>query len=148
MRRSSLELTVGVFLLAGALAVGYLTVKLGKMEVFRGDSYTLQARFQTVTGLKSGAAVEIAGVPVGQVAAVSVNPRSFAAVVTLKIRKGIVLSDDTIASIKTQGLIGDKFVKLTPGGSEKQLKPGDTLLETESAIDLEDLISRYVMGKV
>ena len=148
MRRSSLEFGVGVFLLAGVLAVGYLTVKLGKMEVFRGDSYTLQARFGSVTGLKSGAAVEIAGVPVGQVSAVSVNPQTFAAVVTLKIRKGIVLSDDTIASVKTQGLIGDKFVKLTPGGSDKDLKPGDTMLETESAIDLEDLISRYVMGKV
>jgi phospholipid/cholesterol/gamma-HCH transport system substrate-binding protein len=148
MRRTSLELGVGVFMLAGLFAVGYLTIKLGKMELFQEDYYTVKARFQNVTGLKSGASVEIAGVAVGQVAGVAVNPRTFVALVTMKIRKGIELTDDTIASVKTQGLIGDKFVKLSPGGSGKTLSPGETLLETESAVDLEDLISRYVMGKV
>jgi phospholipid/cholesterol/gamma-HCH transport system substrate-binding protein len=148
MRRSSLELGVGVFVLAGLLAVGYLTIKLGKMEVLHGDYYTVSARFQNVTGLKAGSAVEIAGVAVGQVSGVAVNPQTFAAVITMKIRKGVALTDDTIASIKTQGLIGDKFVKLSPGGSGKNLKPGDTMVETESAVDLEDLISRYIMGKV
>jgi phospholipid/cholesterol/gamma-HCH transport system substrate-binding protein len=148
MRRTSLELGVGVFMIAGLLAVGYLTIKLGKTELFAGDSYAVKARFQNVTGLKTGAAVEIAGVAVGQVTGVEVNPRTFAALVTMRIRRGIALTDDTIASIKTQGLIGDRFVKLSPGGSGKTLKPGETLLETESAVDLEDLISRYVMGKV
>ncbi|HEY5998329.1 MAG TPA: outer membrane lipid asymmetry maintenance protein MlaD [bacterium] len=148
MRRTSWELGVGVFMLAGLLAVGYLTIRLGRMELFGGDAYTVKARFQNVTGLKSGAAVEIAGVTVGTVAGVEVNPQTFAAVVTLRIRTGIELTDDTIASIKTQGLIGDKFVKLSPGGSGKTLKPGETILDTESAVDLEDLISRYVMGKV
>jgi phospholipid/cholesterol/gamma-HCH transport system substrate-binding protein len=66
----------------------------------------------------------------------------------MKIDRGVVLTDDTIASVKTQGLIGDKFIKLSPGGSETDLKSGDVMIETESAIDIEELISRYIMGKV
>jgi phospholipid/cholesterol/gamma-HCH transport system substrate-binding protein len=148
MKRSSLELSVGVFALLGMLAVGYLTVKLGRMEMLSGNSYVVHARFQNVTGLKDGSSVEIAGVPVGRVSAITVNPQSFAAMVDLKIDKAVSLTDDTIASIKTQGLIGDKFVRLSPGGSKSELRPGDTILETESAIDFEELISRYVMGKI
>lgn len=148
MKRSSLELGVGVFVLIGMVAVGYLTVKLGRMELLQGDYYLVHARFQNVTGLKAGSSVEIAGVPVGRVTAITVNPQSFAAMVDMKIDKGVALTDDTIASIKTQGLIGDKFVKLSPGGSSTDLKSGDTVVETESAIDLEELISRYIMGNV
>lgn len=148
MKRSTLETTVGFFVLLGMLAVGYLTVKLGRMELLQGDYYLVHARFQNVTGLKTGSSVEIAGVPVGRVTVIAVNPETFAAVVDMKIDQGVALTDDTIASIKTQGLIGDKFVKLTPGGSGTRLKPGETLLETESAIDLEELISRFIMGKV
>lgn len=148
MKRSSLELGVGVFMLVGMLAVGYLTVKLGRMELLQGDYYLVHARFQNVTGLKTGSSVEIAGVPVGRVTAITINPENFAAMVDMKIEGGVTLTDDTIASIKTQGLIGDKFVKLSPGGSSTDLKTGDTLVETESAIDLEELISRYIMGKV
>lgn len=148
MKRTSMEAWVGVFVAVGLAAVGYLTVKLGRMELLQGDYYQLHARFQNVTGLKTGSAVEIAGVPVGRVAAIRVNEKDFSAVVTLKIRSGVVLTEDTIASVKTQGLIGDKFVKLSPGGASTALKPGETMVETESAIDLEDLISRYIMGKV
>lgn len=148
MKRSSLELGVGVFVLIGMLAVGYLAVRLGRMELLQGNYYLIHARFQNVTGLKTGSSVEISGVPVGRVSAISVNPESFAAMVAMKIDKGVVLTDDTIASIKTQGLIGDKFVKLSPGGSEKNLASGETMVETESAIDLEELISRFIMGKV
>lgn len=148
MKRTSLELGVGVFLLLGILAVGYLTIKLGRMELLEGNYYTLKARFQNVTGLKAGAAVEIAGVAVGRVSEITVDPENFAVLVTMKIRNGVVLTDDTIASVKTQGLIGDKFVKISPGGSSTNLNPGDTMLETESAIDLENLISHYIMGKV
>lgn len=148
MKRSSLELGVGVFALLGMLAVGYLTVKLGRLEVLSGNYYVVHARFQNVSGLKAGSSVEIAGVPVGRVSAITVNPKSFVALVDMKIDKAVALTDDTIASIKTQGLIGDKFVRLSPGGSKMALQPGDTLLETESAIDLEELISRYIMGKV
>jgi len=148
MKRTSLELAVGVFVFVGMLAVGYLTVKLGRMEMFQGDYYLVTARFQNVAGLKTGSSVEIAGVPVGRVSAIRVNPESFAAMVEMKIDKGVALTDDTIASVKTQGLIGDKYIKLSPGGSETDLKSGDTMVETESAIDIEELISKYVMGKV
>jgi phospholipid/cholesterol/gamma-HCH transport system substrate-binding protein len=143
-----MELAVGVFVLIGMIAVGYLTIKLGKMEVLQGNYYQVSARFQNVAGLKAGSSVQIAGVEVGRVAGVTVNPENFAAIVTMKIEKKVVLDDDTIASVKTEGLIGDKIIKLSPGGSGKGLKPGDTLLETESAIDFEQLISQFIMGKV
>ena len=148
MKRTSLELAVGVFVFISMLAVGYLTIKLGRMELLQGNYYLVTARFQNVAGLKAGSSVEIAGVPVGRVSAIRVNPENFAAMVEMKIDKGVVLTDDTIASVKTQGLIGDKFIKLSPGGSSKDLKSGDTMVETESAIDLEELISRFIMGKV
>lgn len=148
MKRTSLELAVGVFVFIGILAIGYLTVKLGRMEMFQGDYYLVTARFQNVTGLKAGSSVEIAGVPVGRVAAIRVNPENFAAMVEMKIDKGVVLTDDTIASVKTQGLIGDKFIKLSPGGAGADLKSGDTMVETESVVDFEELISRFIMGKV
>lgn len=148
MKRTSLELAVGVFVFIGMLGVGYLTIRLGKMEVLQGDYYQISARFQNVAGLKAGSSVEIAGVPVGRVSAITVNPENFSAVVTMKIEKRVPLTDDTIASVKTQGLIGDKYIKLSPGGSDTNLKPGDTMVETESAVDLEELISKFVMGKV
>jgi len=148
MKRNSLELAVGVFVFIGILAVGYLTIKLGRMELLQGNYYLVTARFQNVAGLKAGSSVEIAGVPVGRVSAITVNQKTFAAMVEMKIDKGVVLTDDTIASVKTQGLIGDKFIKLSPGGSSADLKSGDTMVETESAVDLEELISRYIMGKV
>jgi phospholipid/cholesterol/gamma-HCH transport system substrate-binding protein len=148
MKRTSLELAVGAFVFVSMLAVGYLTVKLGRMELLQGNYYLVTARFQNVAGLKAGSSVEIAGVPVGRVAAIKVNPENFAAMVEMKIDKGVALTDDTIASVKTQGLIGDKYIKLSPGGGSTDLKSGDTMIETESAIDLEDLISRFIMGKV
>jgi phospholipid/cholesterol/gamma-HCH transport system substrate-binding protein len=116
--------------------------------LLQGNYYLVTARFQNVAGLKAGSSVEIAGVPVGRVSGIKVNRETFAAMVEMKIDKGVVLTDDTIASVKTQGLIGDKFIKLSPGGSETDLKSGDVMIETESAIDIEELISRYIMGKV
>ena len=98
--------------------------------------------------LKTGSQVEIAGVQVGQVGSIQFDPKRQMALVQLKIQKNIVLTDDVIASVKTSGLIGDRYIKLTPGGSDVVLKPGDQITDTESAIDFEDLISKYVFGKV
>jgi phospholipid/cholesterol/gamma-HCH transport system substrate-binding protein len=126
--------------------VGYLTIKLGKMQVFGDNTYSLNARFETVSGLKPGAYVEMAGVPVGQVASINLDIKEQVAMVKLKINKDVTLTDDVIASISTAGLIGDKYVKLTPGGGDENLKPGDTITETESAVDIEALISKYVFG--
>jgi len=148
MGRSSLEMAVGVFVLAGLICVGYLTVRLGKMELFGDDYYSVNARFHSISGLKPDAAVEIAGVQVGQVGSIALDPDEQVAFVKIKIQKDVILNDDVIASVKTSGLIGDKYIKLSPGGSDIILKPGDTIIETESAIDLEELISKYVFGGV
>jgi phospholipid/cholesterol/gamma-HCH transport system substrate-binding protein len=148
MNRSLVEIGVGIFVLIGIICVGYLTVRLGKMEWFGVDSYSVSAQFQSVSGLNNGASVEVAGVQIGKVDSISLDKEEMAAVVKMKIQKGVVLTDDVIASIKTAGLIGDKYIKLTPGGSDEILKSGDMIIETESAIDLEELISKYVFGGV
>ncbi len=148
MKKSSAEMVVGIFVLIGIVCVGYLTIQLGKMELIGGNYYHLQAKFESVSGLKTGAQVEIAGVQVGQVDAINLDVDQMVALVDLKIRKGIELTDDTIASVKTAGLIGDKYIKISPGGSDEVLKPGGMIMETESAIDLEELISKYVFGGI
>lgn len=148
MKKDVLEIWVGFFVLIGILCVGYLTIKLGRMEFFGENHYSVKARFESVAGLKTGAAIEIAGVQVGQVGAIDLETKEHVAMVQLKIRKDVELSDDVIASVKTAGLIGDKYIKLSPGGSETALKPGDVITETESALDVEELISKYVFGKV
>lgn len=146
MRKASVELAVGLFVLAGIISVGYLAIRLGKMEIIGENNYTLYGQFQSVTGLTRGANVEIAGVQVGQVTNIHLDPETQSAIVTMKIDKAIELTDDVIASLKTAGLIGDKFIKLSPGGSDHVLKDGDRITETESGVDLEELISKYVFG--
>jgi phospholipid/cholesterol/gamma-HCH transport system substrate-binding protein len=148
MKKYALETLVGAFVLAGLLCVAYLTVKLGKLEVIGGDNYPVVARFKDVTGLKTGAYVEMSGVRIGRVANIVLDTKDNAALATLEIQNGIRLTDDTIASIKTSGLIGDKFVKISPGGSDDVLKPGGMIVETESSVDLGDLIGKYVFGGV
>ena len=148
MKKSSIDLGVGIFVLIGLVCVGYLTIRLGKMEVFEAEHYFLKARFQSVSGLKTGANIEIAGVPVGKVDSISLDLKEHVALVQLKLKKDVVLTDDVIASVKTAGLIGDKYIKLSPGGSDEILEPGDTILETESALDIEEIISKYAFGGV
>ena len=148
MNKSSVELGVGIFVLIGLICVGYLTIQLGKMKLLGDDHYFLNARFLSVSGLKAGAQVEIAGVEVGQVDSISLDAKDNVAMVRLKIKKDIVLTDDVIASVKTSGLIGDKYIKLSPGGSDEILGPEDTITETESALDIEELISKYAFGDV
>ncbi|HFC46562.1 MAG TPA: outer membrane lipid asymmetry maintenance protein MlaD, partial [Dissulfuribacter thermophilus] len=139
---------VGTFVLIGILCIGYLTIKLGKMEILGSNYYVVYAKFDSVSGLKPDSNVEIAGVPIGRVASIKLDPKEKVAVVAMKISKDIQLEDDCIASIKTRGLIGDKFVKIIPGGSDTYLRPGDTIVDTESAVDIEDLIGKYVFGNV
>ncbi|MGD8342339.1 MAG: outer membrane lipid asymmetry maintenance protein MlaD [Desulfobacterales bacterium] len=148
MKKGSVELGVGIFVIIGLICVGYLTIQLGQMKLLGDDHYFLNARFLSVSGLKAGAQVEIAGVEVGQVDSISLDPKDNVAMVRLKIKKEIVLSDDVIASVKTSGLIGDKYIKLSPGGSDDILEPEDIITETESALDIEELISKYAFGEV
>jgi phospholipid/cholesterol/gamma-HCH transport system substrate-binding protein len=146
MKRGNLELIVGVFVLVGLACLAYLAIHLGKMEVF-GSGYQVIAIFDNISGLKKGAAVEVAGVDVGRVEDIRLAPGD-RAYVTLRLERGVQLHDDAIASIRTKGIIGDKFVKLSPGGSGKIIPPGGKIRDTESAIDLEELISSYIHGKV
>jgi phospholipid/cholesterol/gamma-HCH transport system substrate-binding protein len=146
MDKARLELVVGAFVLVGIVCLGYLSIKLGKLEVIGGDRYEVEAEFNSASGLKPGAAVEIAGVEVGRVKSIVLNQDR--ALVRLALQNGTKLYSDTIASIKTRGIIGEKFLALSPGGGGDPLKPGDTIRDTESGLDLEELVSQYVHGKV
>ncbi|MFZ5569806.1 MAG: outer membrane lipid asymmetry maintenance protein MlaD [Thermodesulfobacteriota bacterium] len=148
MKRVTMETITGAFVLVGIICIGYLTIRYGKMEIVGENTYEIIGRFESVTGLKTGASIELAGVQVGQVSRIRLDEEQQRALVTMKIQKDLVLTDDVIASIKTAGLIGDKYIKLSPGGSDELLKPGDMITETESALDLEELISKYVFGKL
>ncbi len=148
MKKYTMETAVGVFVFIGLLCVVYLTVKLGKMEIIGGNFYVIYAKFDNVSGLKPDSSVEIAGVEVGRVGDIRLDVNSEMAVVSLKIKKDIPVQEDAIASVKTSGLIGDKYISITPGGSEEILKPGDTITDTESTLDIEDLIRQFVHGKV
>lgn len=139
-------MVVGIFVLVGILCVGYLAIKLGKMEFIGGNAYPVYARFQSVSGLKEGAKVEIAGVNVGKVDTISLDPEIQIAKIKMMINQDVKLADDTMASVKTSGLIGDKYIKLRPGGSDFTIEPGGTIAETESALDIEELVSKYVFG--
>ncbi len=146
MEKVKLELAVGAFVLLGLICLGYLSIKLGRLEVIGGQAYEIQAEFDTASGLKPGAAVEIAGVEVGRVK--TIRLRGDRAAVSLAIWNGERLYSDTIASIKTRGIIGEKFVALSPGGSGEALKPGGMIRDTESGLDLEEVISQFIHGGV
>lgn len=146
MKRSTLDLAVGVFVILGILALGWLSIRLGKVDLLSGESYTVTADFPSVGGLKNGSSIEIAGVEIGRVTAIRLD--NYQARVVMSIRNGIKLTEDSIASIKTRGLIGEKFVQISPGGSERVIKPNGKITEVEPPIDLEELLSKYVFGKV
>lgn len=147
MKRENLEIAVGIFVLIGILALGYLSFRLGKIDMFQTGYYTVYAEFDKVGGIKKGSVVEIAGVPVGTVEKVTLNDK-YQAVVELKISNTIKLPDDSIASIRTKGLIGEKYVQITPGGSEQYIAQNGKIRETESSIDIEEVLSKYVFGKI
>jgi phospholipid/cholesterol/gamma-HCH transport system substrate-binding protein len=148
MKKYSMEFIVGIFVVIGLLCVGYMTVKLGKVSLFGDDYYPLYARFNSVSGLRVDSPVEIYGIQVGRIERLTIDKEKQTALVELRVRKDIEVYDDAIASIKTSGLIGDKFVKIDPGGGGDILKPGGTITETTSPLDIEDLISKYVFGDI
>jgi len=146
MERGKLEFVVGLFVLVGILCLSYLAIKLGKLEIVGGDYYELKADFSSTSGLKEGASVEIAGVEVGRVRSIVLKDDQ--AQVVLAIEDGITVYNDAIASIKTRGIIGEKFMGLSPGGSGDPLSMGGTIVDTESGIDLEEVISQFIHGNV
>jgi phospholipid/cholesterol/gamma-HCH transport system substrate-binding protein len=148
MKKYSLETTVGIFVVIGLLCIGYMTIKLGKIRMFGGDYYTLYAHFSSVSGIRVDSPVEINGIEVGRVEQLNIDQDKQIAMVKLRIKKGIKIYEDAIASIKTSGLIGDKLIKIDPGGGGDILKPGGAITETTAALDIEDLISKYAFGDI
>jgi phospholipid/cholesterol/gamma-HCH transport system substrate-binding protein len=142
-----LEAAVGFFLLIGIFSLGYISIKMGKLDVIGAKGYTVYAEFAQSGGIKQGADVQIAGVTIGRVSGVRLDT-NYEALVSFDIEKGVKLQEDAIASIKTSGLIGEKYIQISPGASEKYIPPGGRIRETESAIDIESLIAKYAFGKI
>lgn len=145
-RKFSLETTVGVFMLIGILCLAYVSVHLGKMEVMGSKGYSVKAVFSDVGGLRVGAAVVIAGVNVGKVE--SIRLQDYEAQVALRLNGDLKLPEDTIASIKTHGLIGEQFIQLSPGAADEMIQAGGRIRQTQPAVDFEGLISKYAFGKI
>jgi phospholipid/cholesterol/gamma-HCH transport system substrate-binding protein len=146
MERTKVNVAVGLFLVVGILALGYLSIKLGRVSFLGASGYTITVDFPSVGGLKTGSTVEIAGVEVGRVEAIGLA--DYQARVSLRLQSGIKLQEDAIASIKTKGLIGEKYVRISPGGSEKIIPPNGRIREVEAPVDFEELLSKYIFGKV
>ncbi len=147
MERSKVNIAAGFFVILGLLALGYLSIKLGRVSFLGGGGYIVTANFPSVGGLKTGSNVEIAGVEIGRVESIGLA-KDYEAQVTLRISNGVKLQDDSIASIKTKGLIGEKYIRISPGGSDKIIPPNGRIREVEAPIDLEELIAKYIFGKV
>ncbi|MBP8814910.1 MAG: outer membrane lipid asymmetry maintenance protein MlaD [Desulfobulbus sp.] len=148
MGNSRMEITVGVFLVMGFLALGWLAMQLGEVSWLTGaKSYTLNAEFNNISGVKLGADIQISGVTVGKVRQLRLNEDNLA-MVAMQIDKGVKVPVDSIASVKSQGIIGDKFIQITLGGDETAYQPGETIVDTESAVDLESLISKFAFGQM
>ena len=147
MRKMGVETAVGLFIVAGFLSFAFLAIKLGDVQILQSDRYSVTARFDSVSGLRLGAPVEIAGVRVGTVSDIRVDPKKYEAVVELKIQPEVSLPKDSMASVRTAGIIGDKFIKITPGAEADSLKEGSVISDTESAISLEELVSKYIFEK-
>lgn len=149
MKQNGLELFVGLFLVVGFLAFGYLALQLGEVSFLsQGKTYMVNAEFDNISGVKKGAAVQIAGVVVGQVQRTWLGEKDDLAHVALQINKGVKVPVDSMASVKTQGIIGDKYIQLTLGRDDKLFADGGVLTETESAVDIESLISKFAFGGV
>jgi phospholipid/cholesterol/gamma-HCH transport system substrate-binding protein len=125
-----------------------MTVKLGNVSLLGDDSYPVIAKFTSVTGLRAGNPVDILGIEVGRVERIFMDQETQQAVVEMKIKKGIKIYDDAIASVKTQGLIGDSYLSIDPGGSGEVLGPGGIITETQAPLDIIDLIGKYAFGEV
>ena len=145
MKKFNIETGVGIFIVAGLLSLGYLSINLGGIDLFGSEQYKVKARFANVSGLKAGATVEIAGVTVGKVE--SIDLEDYEASVEMMIDPEVKLQEDVIASIRTQGIIGDKYIKIKAGGADEYLAEDGEIIETESALELEELISKYIFEK-
>jgi phospholipid/cholesterol/gamma-HCH transport system substrate-binding protein len=148
MKKYAMETIVGIFVVFGLLCVGYMTVKLGKVNLLGDNSYTLIAKFTSVAGLRVGNPVNILGIDVGRVDRITMDQVNQKAIVEIRIKKNIKVYDDAIASIKTEGLIGDKYLSIDPGGGGTLLAENGVITDTQAAVDIEEMISKYAFGEV
>jgi phospholipid/cholesterol/gamma-HCH transport system substrate-binding protein len=148
MNSRKIEISVGIFVIVGLLALAFLAISVGGGRLSFPSSHLLTARFTNASGLKPGSTVRIAGVSVGEVKKITLKPDDMSALVTFRVESGLKLDDDTVAAIRSAGLLGDKFIALKPGASGMALKSGAVILDTESTIDLEDIIARFAFGSV
>jgi phospholipid/cholesterol/gamma-HCH transport system substrate-binding protein len=148
MKKYAMETAVGLFLVIGLLFVGYMTVRLGHVSLWGNETYPLSARFTSVTGLRKGSPVYMLGIEIGRVEGIFLDQKEQKAIVGIQIKRGIEIYDDAIASIKTEGLIGDRYLNLDPGGAGELLKKGGVILDTHPAVDIDDLIGKYAFGDV
>jgi phospholipid/cholesterol/gamma-HCH transport system substrate-binding protein len=148
MKKYTMETIVGIFVVIGLLCIGYMTVKLGKVDFLGDNSYSLIAKFTSVAGLRVGNPVNILGIEVGRVDKITMDQANQKAVVEIRIKKGVKVYDDAIASIKTEGLIGDKYLSIDPGGGGTLLADRGVITNTQAAINIEEMISKYAFGEV
>jgi len=146
MERTKVNVAVGLFLVLGILALAYLSIRLGRVSFLGSTGYLVSVDFPAVGGLKAGSSVEIAGVPIGRVE--SIGLVDYQARVVLRLDRDVQIQEDSIASIKTKGLIGERYIRISPGGSDKIVPPNGRIREVEPPVDLEELISKYIFGKV
>ncbi|HTR00291.1 MAG TPA: outer membrane lipid asymmetry maintenance protein MlaD [Candidatus Acidoferrum sp.] len=144
MKKFNVQLITGLFVLLGIATFTYQAVTLGGASITEQKGYTLKAKFNSISGLRVGSVVEAAGVRVGTVSGIKFDPDNYQAMVTLRINDGVPVQQDAIASVRTQGIIGEKFIKLSAGGFPELLKDGDEITSTESALSLEELVSKYI----
>jgi len=137
------EISVGVFVFIGIIGMSFLALKLGEVGGFGESGYSLQASFDDVGGIRVGADVMIAGVPIGRVQQVELSGTD-EAMLDIHINKGVEITRDAIASVRTKGIIGDRYVRISQGGDDQFLKPGDEIEETESILNIEDLIAKFI----
>jgi phospholipid/cholesterol/gamma-HCH transport system substrate-binding protein len=148
MKKYTMETIVGIFVTLGLILIGYMAVQLGNVYLLGDNSYPLIAKFTSASGLKIGNPVNILGIEVGRVEHISMDQANQKAVVRIRIKNGIKVYDDAIAAIKNEGLIGDKYMNIDPGGSGSLLGPSGVITDTQAAVDIIDLVSKYAFGEV
>jgi|TARA_R110002050_G_scaffold99459_4_gene206206 phospholipid/cholesterol/gamma-HCH transport system substrate-binding protein len=147
MKNNYVNFLVGLFVLFGIGALVFMSITIGGASVSNSGNYTLVAKFENSSGLKEGAFVEMSGVRVGLIQSINYDPKAYESVVKISLNNAITVPDDSIASIRTSGIIGDRFVKISTGGSEVNMADGEEFIETESSISIEELISKYMFSQ-
>jgi phospholipid/cholesterol/gamma-HCH transport system substrate-binding protein len=148
VKKYAMETAVGLFVVIGLFCVAYLTVRLGHVSILEENTYPLYAKFTNVSGLRVGSPVDMLGIEIGRVDRITLDQKDQLAMVEMEVKEGVRVYGDAMASIKTEGLIGDKYINIDPGGAEKPLAPRGTIIQTQAAVDLGDLIGKYVFGGV